>query len=338
MRIGIPQIFSLAAFSAVFLFFLTGLSAHAQDTLLAGKKGLEKGQVQWKFSWPTEAAGKRSFWDVITGKKHEPLRRPISLWVEKDGDFWVLDQESKTILEVEEGVGKTPHFISKKEFGFNSLVGICRFVNGTYLVTDSYMNIIFLIDPQNKICKVWNDSLVLDKPTGIGWNSMTNEVWLTETGKHRIDILNNDGKIVRYIGMRGKQPGEFNFPTHLCIDAEGNAYVVDAMNFRVQIFNKDGELISYFGSNGDATGYFASPKGISVDSYGNIYIVDALFHAVQIFNMKGDFLYSFGAQGRGNGEFWMPNGIFIDEQNNIYVADSYNSRVQCFQLIPGGVK
>ncbi|MFN8165559.1 MAG: 6-bladed beta-propeller [Bacteroidia bacterium] len=131
---------------------------------------------------------------------------------------------------------------------------------------------------------------MLDKPTGIGWNSMTNEVWLTETGKHRIDILNNDGKIVRYIGMRGKQPGEFNFPTHLCIDAEGNAYVVDAMNFRVQIFNKDGELISYFGSNGDATGYFASPKGISVDSYGNIYIVDALFHAVQIFNMKNSFI------------------------------------------------
>ena len=235
-------------------------------------------------------------------------------------------------------VGNGPRFIEKKNKNLASLVGICKFHDNEILFTDSYLNKIFLVDVQKKEFSVLNDSLKLNKVTGIAYCELTKQIWVLETDEHRIVILSEKGEIIKKIGSRGSTKGKFNYPTHIWIDKKGNAYVVDAMNFRVQVFNKEGEIISVFGSNGDATGYFASPKGIATDSYGHIYIADALFHVVQVFDIYGNFLYRFGSQGQDEGQFWMPSGIYIDENDKIYVADSYNSRVQIFQLITGGKK
>lgn len=326
-------------FIAVVVLIATPSFSFAQDSLQSIlSHRLERADVQWEGQWPAAKPEKRTFWEFISGKKKLRLTRPISMVVPSTESFWILDQEANAILQVKKGVGKFPHFIESSGHIFSSLVGICEFTDGKYLVTDSYLNHVFLIDPANKKISVLNDSLKLTKPTGVAYNRLTRQIWVLETGEHRIDVLDENGNLLKQIGSRGKEKGEFNFPTHICIDKDGNAYVVDAMNFRVQVFNKDGNLLSVFGSNGDGTGYFASPKGIAVDSYGHIYIADALFHAIQIFDIKGNFLYAFGEQGQGEGEFWMPNGVYIDSKNKIYIADSYNSRIQIFQLISGGTK
>lgn len=339
-----------AYFKNIFLFFhLTGLfiffytiSAQAQDTSsLKLTKGIETAQIKWLSQWPPYESKhqkkniKQYIKNIVFGKKNEELIRPVSILATDQTSFWILDQKNNAVFQVTNNIGKIPHFIEKKNNNFSSLVGICKFHENEMLFTDSYSNKIFLINTEKKECTVLNDSLKLNKPTGIAYSLVTNEIWVIETGTHSIVILNDKGEIIKRIGSRGIERGEFNFPTHIWIDQNGNVYVVDAMNFRVQVFNKNEELVSVFGSNGDASGYFASPKGIATDSYGHIYIVDALFHVVQIFDIDGNYLYSFGSQGHEKGEFWMPSGIFIDKNNMIYVADSYNSRIQVFQLIIG---
>ncbi len=302
----------------------------------------EQSGVVWIGEWPSEEIKnqkkdvKKHIKDFIFGKGIEKLKRPVSLVTTGQDNYWILDQENNAVINVDGKEFYVPHFIEKKNSNFGSLVSICKFKGKEMLFTDSHSNKIFVFNPDKKECVVLNDTLKLIKPTGIAYSAATNEIWLTETGKHQLIVLNEKGEIKKRIGMRGNQNGEFNFPTHLCIDKNGNVYVVDAMNFRIQIFNKDGIFQSTFGTNGDATGSFASPKGIATDSYGNIYVVDALFHAVQIFDIKGNFLYAFGRQGQGQGEFWIPSGIYIDENNKIFVADSYNSRIQIFQLKKGG--
>ena len=331
--------------AALFISFLTILvfnhTCHAQDTaLIKSSEKAGKPEIQWVGQWPSIKSKsqkkeiKQQIKDLLIGKKKQELSRPVSVLAINQNFFWILDQENCSLFKVINDVGKIPHFIEKKKSNFSSLVGICNFHN-EILFTDSFSNKIFTINSEKKGCAILNDSLKLDKPTGIAYLPEKKEIWVVETGAHRILILNEQGQIIKKIGSRGIAKGEFNFPTHIWIDKKGNVYVVDAMNFRIQVLNKDGEIISVFGSNGNSPGYFSSPKGIATDSYGHIYVSDALFNVVQIFDINGNFLYTFGSQGHEDGQFWMPSGIYIDSDDKIYVADSYNSRIQIFQLING---
>ena len=302
---------------------------------------LKNAEIQYLSQWPSAESKQKDkkenhqIINLILGKKTQKLIRPVSIIATNQTSFWILDQQSHSIFQVSDNLGKVPHFIDKKKNSFSSLVGICNFHNNELLFTDSRTNKIHLVDSDKKECTILNDSLKLDRPTGIAYSTINNEIWVIETGAHRIVILNEKGEVKKIIGSRGSGKGEFNFPTHIWIDKVGNAYITDAMNFRIQVLNKEGVVISIFGSNGDQAGYFSSPKGIATDSYGHIYVADALFHAVQVFDINGVFLYTFGSQGNDDGQFWMPSGIYIDVDDKIYVADSYNSRIQIFQLIPG---
>jgi len=295
--------------------------------------------VQWVSQYPVDGIQKTrsSFLDQVAqfvfGKRNIPkITKPNAILASNPLSFLVMDQGSATLFKVQNNEKRIPKALKKEKFNFPSLVCLCSFSNNEILFTDSRLGKIYVLNEEQKKLKVLNDELVLRQPTGIAYAAISKEIWVVETGAHRISILNEQGERIRTIGKRGARPGEFNYPTDIWIDKDGKAYVIDAMNFRIQIFDIEGQLISMFGEAGDATGYFARPKGIATDSFGNIYISDALFHTVQIFDFSGNYLYNFGEQGREKGQFWMPSGIFIDDNNFIYVADSYNSRVQLFQL------
>lgn len=194
-------------------------------------------------------------------------------------------------------------------------MGFSTFSKDKFLIADSYLNKIFILSLKEKKCQALNDSIKLNRPTGISYNPVSKEIWVIETASHQVLILGNDGKLLKTIGGRGNGSAYFNFPTFVWIDGAGDVYIVDSMNFRIQIFNYKGEFITSFGEIGDASGYFARPKGIATDTYGHIYVVDGLFHTVQIFDKSGNFLYSFGGQGQENGKFWLPTGIYIDQHN-----------------------
>ncbi len=302
------------------------------------------GQVRWVSEFPIAKKDKekdgffKRVGKFITGKKEITLSKPVAVFAEKPDVFWVLDQGNGAVLYIEDEEVKVPQFFTKKTNQFPSLVGICPVGENELLFTDSRLNKIFITTNDKNEYRVLNDSLHLQQPTGIAWSPQTKEIWVVETGAHRIAVLNEAGEILKYIGKRGEGPEEFNFPTHIWMDEDGNVYIVDSMNFRVQIFSSSGDWLSMFGSLGDATGYFSRPKGAATDSQGNIYVVDGLFHVVQVFSRSGDFLYYFGGQGRAKGHFWLPSGIYIDNRDYIYVADSYNSRIQVFQFLNEAIK
>ncbi|MFH1321653.1 MAG: 6-bladed beta-propeller [Bacteroidota bacterium] len=324
--------------STIFIFNI----AQAQDTTIIGNTKIT--YIRWVSQFPPLPQNKNKVLSITNSiakfffGKHTPvLSKPVSVLANNLDTLWILDQGNGTILQIYNKLSETPQFLDKKNNNFKSLIGFCFMPNNEMLFTDSRLNKVFIISADKKDMRVLNDSLLLQQPTGIAYSSVNNEIWIVETSAHRISVLNKKGELIKRIGGRGSDPGEFNFPTFIWSDRLGAIYVVDAMNFRVQIFDKNGELLSVFGEIGDATGYFARPKGIATDSYGNIYIADALFHVVQIFDKSGNFLYKFGTQGRDKGQFWMPTGIYIDDKDYIYVADSYNSRIQVFQLINGGL-
>ncbi|NOX18899.1 MAG: 6-bladed beta-propeller [Chlorobi bacterium] len=281
----------------------------------------------------TEKGVVSQFLSLVTGDTEEKLLKPFNLVKYADDSYFILDQGRFLPLIVSpEGFEVVKNDDYKT---FPSLVGVCNFLDGKILFTDSKLSKIFIYDFNEDELKQFSTSLDLEQPTGIAFDISRKKIYVAETAKHRITVFNEKGKLLKYIGKRGTGKGEFNFPTFVTVDKQGNLYTVDALNFRVQIFDKEGAFVSSFGEAGDATGYFNRPKGITVDSFGHIYLVDALFHTVQIFNPDGSFLYNFGGMGQVNSRFWLPVGIFIDDDNNIFIADSYNARIQIFRLVDG---
>jgi 6-bladed beta-propeller len=266
----------------------------------------------------------------ILGDTDVKLQKPISVIVNDTNKLIILDQGLLSLITFDLKENIVDEIDSK--FEFPSLISISQFKDQQCLFTDSKNNKVYTYNYQLETIESLNDSIDLNRPTGIGYVKSKKEIWVAETGNHSIVILDSLGQLINRIGKRGSDKGEFNFPTSIWVDNNEQIYIIDAINFRIQIFDNSGSFIKMFGEQGDATGYLARPKGIATDSYGNIYIVDALFHNVQIFNSAGVYLSNIGTQGKENGEFWLPNGIFIDKYDRIYIADSYNSRIQIFQL------
>lgn len=321
------------------IILVLSINLHGQNPVsLTLSERTDDPYFKWIGSLPdVQSSGKIGFFErvfnFITG--HEPvvLNNPVYVYAKSKDNYLIVNQGNGNIVQFMNNELKVLSPFNKENSYFPSLVCLCPFLNEGLLFTDSKLNKIFLLSSDGKNIRSFNDILSLNRPTGIAWSTTKDEIWVVETGSHRISVLNRSGVLKRTIGRRGTGNLEFNFPTYIWIDSAGKIYIVDSMNFRVQVLSSDGEFITSFGKQGDVTGSFARPRGIATDSNGNIYVIDALFNAIQIFDQSGNLLYYFGSQGTGKYQFWMPSGIFIDKNDFIYVSDSYNSRIQVFQLV-----
>ncbi len=270
----------------------------------------------------------KSLLDFIIGKDDLLILKPFNLVTDLEETIYFIDQDNKNILKYSSTENELVSLLDD-DIILKSPVGMCL-SEKNLVITDSELNEIYTYNLDSDETSILNSTL--EQPTGIIYLEDVQEFWVCETKQHRIARLNKDGDVIGNIGIRGIDEGQFNFPTFIWTDGNGNIYINDSMNFRIQVFSCDGKFIRQFGKPGDGSGDFARPKGIATDSYNNIYVVDALFNNVQIFDQRGRLLYSFGEQGTESGKFWIPTGIFIDKENKIYIADSFNSRIQIFQL------
>ena len=58
---------------------------------------------------------------------------------------------------------------------------------------------------------------------------------MADTGNHRIQIYNGEGKWLRKFGTSGTKDGQFNFPRGIAV-ADNIIYVADSGNNRIQIY------------------------------------------------------------------------------------------------------
>jgi DNA-binding beta-propeller fold protein YncE len=206
---------------------------------------------------------------------------------------------------------------------------------GNLYVADSVLKKICVFDNTGVFRFSFGGDLLM-RPTGIAFSPVQQKLYVTDTAKHKIVVFDNKGNFLSQFGSRGVGPGQFNFPTHLCVDSDGKLYVSDTLNYRVQVFSSNGIFIRMFGAHGDRPGNFAHPAGIATDSQGHMYVVDKQYENVQIFDHKGNILMALGVEGSEPGEFWLPAGIFISHDDRIYIADSFNKRIQVFDYLKAG--
>src|SRR6266480_1494606 len=81
-------------------------------------------------------------------------------------------------------------------------------------------------------------------------------------------------------GGRGTGKGEFDGPTGIAVDGNGNILVADTNNARIEKFAPSGTFLGAMGIKGIDYGQLGAPNGIADDRAGNIYVADAARHRV----------------------------------------------------------
>ena len=83
------------------------------------------------------------------------------------------------------------------------------------------------------------------------------------------------GELLVEFGEEGTGEGQFDFPTGISVDAEGNLWVADSENDRVQEFNPQGQYLAQFGESGAAEGQLDFPRKVAFDSEGDLWLADS---------------------------------------------------------------
>jgi DNA-binding beta-propeller fold protein YncE len=128
-------------------------------------------------------------------------------------------------------------------------------------------------------------------------------------------------------GGKGTGKGEFDLPTGIAVDANGNVLVGDTGNGRIEKFSPTGTFLSILGSKGTGQGQLAGPNGIAVDRTGNIYVADASNHRVQKLAADGTSIAEWKGPDAG---FYGPRRIAIGPDESIYVVDQGRTRIVKF--------
>ena len=143
--------------------------------------------------------------------------------------------------------------------------------------------------------------------------------------QHCIDVLDQQGTVIRTIGTRGSSgSGDGQFNSLVGVAVQGDVlYVADYNNHRVQKITTSGEFLSKFGSHGSGDGQLNTPRGICVDARGRIFVSE--YNRVSVFKPCGTFAYHIT-----HDNFSKPWGMAFDLAGNLHVVDNSNHTVSIF--------
>ena len=191
-------------------------------------------------------------------------------------------------------------------------------------------------------------------PTGIEVDVAGN-LYIADTGNHRIRRVNPSGTITTIAGIGGKGfsgdggpagTARLSFPSGLALDAAGNLYIADTGNHRIRRLDPSGTITTvagtgqpgFSGDGGPAVwAQLSAPKGVSVDGSGNVYIADQEDLRIRRVDPSGTITTFAGTGewgfGGDNGpavqaRLRNPDGVAVDGSGNLYIADTWNRRIR----------
>jgi len=161
-----------------------------------------------------------------------------------------------------------------------------------------------------------------------------NQLLVSDTGNHRLQIISRDGEPIAQVGGWGVELGQFNEPVGLATSPiDGSIFVADTWNGRLQQFTPDLFALNEWPVDAWTSESIDNKPYAAVDSAGNVYVTDPEGYRVLIFDAAGNYLARFGHYDTGTGGFSLPNGIAIDADDYVYIADAANNRILKFEPV-----
>jgi DNA-binding beta-propeller fold protein YncE len=106
-------------------------------------------------------------------------------------------------------------------------------------------------------------------------------IYVSDVSKHIVQVFDAGGFFESKIGGFGTEPGKFQYPVGITVDAQDRLYVADSSNDRVQVFSAAGKFLTSFGTAGSGAGQMDDPQDVVISPAGIVYVVDGNNHRVQ---------------------------------------------------------
>ena len=154
-------------------------------------------------------------------------------------------------------------------------------------------------------------------------------------GNSRIVKFSSDGNYLTSWGSKGTEPGQFDVPHSIALDAQGRVYVADRGNARLQIFDENGQFITEWKS----VSLRADPGQCEFNAEGNLFLIDGGDQSqfwpdrarILKLDSEGKILASFGSYGEAPGQFIWPHAIAVGPDDALYIGEvSTGMRIQKF--------
>ncbi len=167
----------------------------------------------------------------------------------------------------------------------------------------------------------------LSSPTGITVTRAGN-VFLTDTGNHRVVKFNSDLDAKTDIGGFGAGSNLFDKPTFITDDNQLNLLISDRGNRRIVRYTSELVYVEElnFSDPADAL-QFGEPSGLAVTQYGELWIADTERNRIAIFNNSWQFDRFAGDFGDRGGQMASPEKIVRTPEDGFIVCDAGNSRL-----------
>jgi DNA-binding beta-propeller fold protein YncE len=223
------------------------------------------------------------------------------------------------------------------EGSFYRPMGLVIDSEGLVFVADQNNHRLQVFDSQGNFIREFVNTVHQDEEladtSGVGVDQSSGFVYVVEQSRQKVRKYDGDGYLLTMWGSKGVGDGQFQVPTGVTVDNDGNVLVVDESLDRVQKFDAHGNWLETFGENGSGDGQFDSPTDVAVDpATGHIYVSERYNHRIQKFDGSWNFILKFGmGPAMGDGQLNQPFGVSVHPTNgNVYVADSMNRLIQVF--------
>ena len=192
--------------------------------------------------------------------------------------------------------------------------------------------------------------------TDMAWDAAGNTYISDGYINSRIAKVDKNGNWLKSWGEPGDQPGQFNTPHSIAVDAEGNVYVADRGNRRIQVFDGDGKFLRQividvpFDSNArpaignkpqlPIAGNQAMAPGapwaicITPPPHQVLYSSDGYPGRIYKLSLDGKVLGVLGESGKQLKQFGWIHEIACPSENELFVGELLNWRVQKLILSP----
>jgi DNA-binding beta-propeller fold protein YncE len=186
--------------------------------------------------------------------------------------------------------------------------------------------------------------------TDMAWDKAGNTYISDGYINSRIAKVDKNGNWLQSWGEPGNQPGEFNVPHNIALDAEDHIYVADRGNGRIQVFDTGGKFLRQITINvpvarnarpaignqpvlpvlGSQTMAPGAPWTLCITPPPNqvLFTSDAYPGRIYKLSLEGKVLGVLGESGKQLKQFGWIHEIACPSENEIYVGELLNWRVQ----------
>jgi uncharacterized protein (TIGR03663 family) len=275
------------------------------------------------------------------GSQSGQLADPKNLALAPDGSLYALDTFNHRVQKFDrEGKFVLAWGSEGNDDGqFKEPWGIAVAPSGDVYVADTWNHRIQRFDADGKFKGKWGaQQLVGNARDGTGSFfgpraiaiDQSGSVLVTDTGNHRIQRFDADGKFLSAYGGRGAGDGLFAEPVGVAVDRNGNIYVADTWNKRVQMLDSSGKFLAQWPIVGWESESVVNKPYLAVDGDGAVYLTDPEMNRIVKLSAAGQVMAVWGKQGRDQASLSLPTGIAIGQGGDVWVADSQNQRIVKF--------